>query len=128
MPQSVRDEGWQAWEAQRMQCEDMNALQPPVTPGCDTSDSEMSCLSAADSPRTRGLKLDSLVYGMNSNQRDHLRHIKRKAQRSVHDGHRRNNSKTSHFEDLVGDISAILSWQTHQTREADGTFGRLDVH
>ena len=68
LPQGVREEGWQAWETQLTQQENLNA---PVT-SHDTSDNEMSCLSAADSSTTRRLKLDRLVYGMNLNQMVHL--------------------------------------------------------
>ena len=56
LPQSVRDEGWQAWEAQRMQREDFDA---PNT-SHDASDSEMSCISDADSCTTKRRKLDSI--------------------------------------------------------------------
>ena len=126
LPQNMRDEGWQAWENQRMQQEDLNA--PSTVTSHDASDSEMSCLSAADSSTTRRHKLDGMVYGMTSSQADHLRGIKRKAQRTVHDQRRRRKSKTAHLDNLLNDISAVLSWQTHQTREADGKFGQLDIH
>ena len=126
LPQSVRDEGWQAWEAQRMQHEDLNA--PPTATSQYASDSEMSCLSVADSSTTRRRKLDSMVYGMTLSQVQHLRGIKRKTQRTLHDQRRRSKSKTTPLDNMLGDISAVLSWQTHQTREADGKFGRLDIH
>ena len=126
LPQSVRDEGWQAWETQRMQREDLDAP-PPVT-SHDASDSEMSCLSVADSSTTRRYKLDGMVYGMTSSQANHLRGIKRKAQKAAHNARCRNKSKTAHLDNLLNDTSAVLSWQTRQTREADGKFGRLDIH
>ena len=59
LPQRVRDEGWQAWEAELMQREDTNA--PPPATRHEASDSEMSCLSVADSSITRRRKLDSMV-------------------------------------------------------------------
>jgi len=127
LPQSVRDEGWQAWENQRMQQEDLNA--PPTVTSHDASDDEMSCLSAADSSTTRRLKLDRLVYGMNLNQMVHLRRIKQKAQRSAHDVRRRKEgANNSHLDDLQNDVSAVISWQTHQTREANGKFGQTVIH
>ena len=127
LPQSVRDEGWQAWETQRMQQEDINA--PPTVTSHDASDSEMSCLSAADSSTTRRRKLDRLVYGMNLNQMVHLRRIKQKAQRSAHDVRRRQGgANKSHLDDLQNDVSAVISWQTHQTREANGKFGQTVIH
>ena len=126
LPQSVRDEGWQAWENQRMQQEDLNA--PPTVTSHDASDNEMSCLSAADSSTTRRHKLDGMVYGMTLSQVDHLRGINRKAQKAAHNARCRRKSKSAHLDNLLGDISAVLSWQTHQTREADGRFGQLDIH
>ena len=126
LPQSVRDEGWQAWESQRMQQEDLNAPPPPTTH--EASDSEMSCLSAADSSTARRRKLDGMVYGMTLSQVDHLRGIKRKAQKAAHNAPCRGKSRTMHLENVLGDISAVLSWQTHQTRETNGKFGRLDIH
>ena len=126
LPQSVRDEGWQAWETQRMQQEDINA--PPTVTSHDTSDSEMSCLSAADSSTTRRRKLDGMVYGMTLSQANHLRGIKRKAQKAAHNAHCRSKSQTAHLENLLGDISAVLSWQTNQTRESNGRFGQLNIH
>ena len=127
LPQSVRDEGWQAWESQRMQQEDLNAQPPPTAH--EASDSEMSCLSAADSSTTRRRKLDGMVYGMDLNQMVRLRCIKKKAQRAAHDIRRRKGGATnSHLDNLQNDISAVLSWQTHQTREADGKFGQSVIH
>ena len=93
------------------------------------SDSEVSCLSVADSSTSRRLKLDRIVYGMTSNEMVHLRGIKRKAQKGLHDVRRRKGGeKTTHLKDLVDDVSSVLSWQTHQTRETDGKFGRSDIH
>ena len=118
LPQSAREEGWQAWEAQRMQRENFDA---PVTKH-EASDSEMSCLSAADSPITRRRKLDT--NDLTQDQLDHIRSIKRKAQRTLHDQQRRNKLENIHLDNLLTDISAVLS--RHQTREPNGRFGQLD--
>ena len=129
LPLSVRAEGWESWEKKQMEHEDQDAREPPQETICDPSDSENSCLSVNDSPPSRRLKLDTLVYDMNYNQMVHLRGIKRKAQKGFHDVRRRKaGAKTSHLKDLVDDVSSVLSWQTHQTRETDGKFGRSDIH
>ena len=52
LPQGVREEGWQAWESLRMQRKDFDA---PTT-SHDASDSEMSCISDADSCTTKKRK------------------------------------------------------------------------
>ena len=88
----------------------------------ETSDSEMSSLSMADSPITRRRKLDT--NELTQDQLNHLRSVKRKAQRTLHDQQRRNKSKNKHLDNLLDDISAAL--QTHQTREPSGRFGQLD--
>ena len=126
LPQSVRDEGWQAWEAELMQREDANAPRPATRH--EDSDSEMSCLSVADSSTTRRRKLDSMVYSMTLSQVTHLRDIKRRAQKAAHNMHCRRKSEPTHLDSVLNDVSALLSWQTHQTRETDGKFGRLDLH
>ena len=93
------------------------------------SDSEMSCLSVAGSPRARRLKLDKLVYGMTSNEMVHLRGVKLKAQKRLHNvRQRKGGEKNRHLPDLIDDISSVLSWQTHQTRDTDGKFGQSDTH
>ena len=115
LPQSVRDEGWQVWETQRMQREDVDAsLPPPVRIGDDSSDSELSCLALEDSPITRRRKLDGLVYGMNLEQISNMNDIKRKAQRAAYNQRRQGKAATSHLDDLMGDISASVSY-THLT-------------
>ena len=126
LPRSVRDEGWQAWEAQRMQREDVTA--PPPAISHRASDSEMSCLSVADSPTTRRRKLDSMVYSVTLSQVTHLRGIKRRAQKAAHNARCRRKSEPMHLDGVLNDVAALLTWQTHQTREADGRFGRLDLH
>ncbi len=112
-----------------MEREDYNAREPPQETIYDISDSETSCLSGADSPTSRRLKLDKFVGGMTSDQMVHLRGVKRKAQKGLHDvRRRRGGEKTTHLRNLVDDVSSVLSWQTHQTREVDGKFGRSDIH
>ena len=123
LPQSVCDEGWQAWEAQRMQREDIDA--PPPGISHEASDSEMSCLSIADSSTTRRRKLGSVVYSMTLSQVTHLRDVKRRAQRAAHNARCRRKSEPRHLDGVLNDVAALLSWQTHQTREADGRFGTL---
>ena len=109
-----------------MQREDVNA--PPPAISHEASDSEMSCLSVADSSTTRRRKLDSMVYSMASSQVTHLRGIKRRAQKAAHNARGRRKSEPMHLDGVLNDVAALLSWQTHQTREADGKFGRLDLH
>ena len=133
LPQSVCRESWEAWESKRMEREDHDARELPQKPITttedDTSDSEMSCLAVDDSPRARRLKLDKLVYGMTSDQMVHLRSVKRKAEKKLHNiRQRKGGEKNRHLPDLIDDVSAVLTWQTHQTREADGKFGRSDIH
>ena len=114
LPQSVREEGWEGWEAQRMQREDFDVTKH------ETSDSDMSCLSVADSPITRRRKLDN----NDLTQSDHLRSIKRKAQKAAHNAHSRGKSKNKHLDNLLDDISAVLSRQ--QARGSNGRFASLD--
>ena len=116
LPQSAREEGWEGWEAQRMQREDFDAIKH------ETSDSEMNCLSVADSPITRRRKLDT--NELTQDQLNHLRSIKRKAQKAAHNAHSRGKSKNKHLDNLLDDISAALSRQ--QTRGPNGRFGQLD--
>ncbi len=133
LPQSVCRESWEAWESKRMEREDRDARELPqeaiTTTDNDTSDSEMSCLAVDDSTRARRRKLDKLVYGMTSDQMVHLRGVKRKAEKKLHNiRQRKGGEKNRHLPDLIDDVSAVLTWQTHQTREADGKFGRSDIH
>ena len=116
-----------------MEREDHDARELPqeaiISTDDGTSDSEMSCLAIDDSPRARRLKLDKLVYGMTSDQMVHLRSVKRKAEKKLHNiRQRKGGEKNRHLPDLIDDVSAVLTWQTHQTREADGKFGRSDIH
>ena len=126
LPQSVCDEGWQTWETERMQREDRDA--PPVmavTFDAETSDTEMSCLSAADSAPMMRKKLNKLVYYINHMQ---VKHFKRKVQKAAHNARCRNKQNGSHLHNVVDDITSVLSWQTQQTRELDGKFGPLEIH
>jgi len=140
LPQSVCWESWEAWESKRVEREDHDARELPQeaitttdTREEDTSDSEMSWLAVDDSPRARRLKLDTAQHGMTSpsgaatDQMVHLRGVKLKAQKTLHDMRRRKGGeKNRHLPDLLDDISSVL--QTHQTRETDGKFGRSDLH
>ncbi len=130
LPQCVADQGRREWETRCMQREDVDAPPPQSFPAgtCDTSESEASCLDVADSPPARRRKLDKLVCGMGTDHMNHLRSIKRKVQRAAHNLHRRKKWTNSHFDDLIDDISAVLSWQTHQTRNSEGKFSKLDIH
>ena len=135
LPQIVCDEGWRAWEAERMQCEDLDAplvlAAPRESETTHDADSEMSCLSAADSPSSRRQKLDGLAKApgsVNPKQVKHLQAIKRKAQKAAHDQKRRNKPKGAHLDDLLDDITSALSCLTLQTRESDGKFGQLKLH
>ena len=133
LPQSVCRESWEACESKRMEREDHDARELPQKPITttedDTSDSEMSCLAVDDSPRARRLKLDTAQRGMTLHQMDHLRGVKRNAEKKLHNiRQRKGGEKNRHLPDLIDDVSAVLTWQTHQTREADGKFGRSDIH
>ena len=124
------------WESKCMEREDQDAREPPQETLCDTPDSAMSCLSAADSTTSRRPKLDTLVCstvqrGMNSNQVAHLRGVKRTAQKRKHNVRSRKQATSGELHYLTGlidDISSALSWQTQQVRESDGKFGRMDIH
>ena len=93
LPQSVCDEGWESWESQRMKCEDIDVSDLPIPAeggSSENSDSEMSCLSDADSPTTKERKLAGQVYGTDSNKMAHLHAIKQTPQRYVDPCHSRN--------------------------------------
>ena len=112
LPQSVRDEGWQAWEIDRMQREDFNAPPPPAV----RSDSETSYVSIADSIPTRKRKLNGPICPGHS---AHLRAMRRKAQRTAYNA-RRSKGGSAHLDELVRDISIALD--TDQARDATGRF------
>lgn len=112
LPQSVRDEGWQAWEIDRMQRQDFNAPQPPAV----TSDSETSYVSIADSIPTRRRKLNGPIC---PGQLAHLHGMRRKAQRTAYNA-RRSKEGSAHLDGLVRDISIALD--TYQARDATGRF------
>ena len=132
LSQSVCDEGWQAWKAERMQREDIDA--PPIVEAPRRSEtthnsvSEMSCLSAADSQPSRRRKLDGLVYCANPKQVKHLQGTTRETQKAAHNARCRNESKGSHLDNLANDIPSLLSWQAQQIWESDGKFGQLEIH
>ncbi len=102
LPQSVCRESWEAWESKRMEREDHDARDLPHRP--------ISCLAVDDSPRARRLKLDTAQRGMTLDQMDHLRGVKRKAEKTLHDMRRRKGGeKNRHLPDLIDDVSAVLT-------------------
>ncbi len=116
-----------------MEREDHDARELPqntiTTTEDDASDGEMSCLAVDDSPRARRLKLDTAQRGMTLDQMDHLRGVKRKAEKTLHIMRRRKGGETNrHLTDLIDDVSSVLSWQIPRTRETDGKFRRSNVH
>ena len=128
LPQSVVDKSREAWEAKRMQEEDVDAaLAVSVEAGKDESDSETSCLSEADSVTSRRHKLSKLAC--NTKQIEHLRTVKRVAQKRLHNMHCRGQvGNAKHLQGLVDDISATLIQCTKQTRSCNGKFGTASTH
>jgi hypothetical protein len=128
LPQSVVDESREAWEAKRMQEEDADAtFAVTLEAGKDNSDSEASCLSEADSITSRRHKLSKLAC--NTKQVEHLRTVKRQAQKRLHNVHCRGQvGNAKHLQGLVGDISATLIQCTKQTRSCNGKFGTASTH
>jgi hypothetical protein len=127
LPQSVVDESREAWEAKRMQEEDVDAaFAVTVEAGKDDSDSETSCLSEADSITSRRRKLTKLAC--NTEQMEHLRAIKRQAQKRLYNVQRNGRGDAKHLQGLVDDISATLIQCTKQTRSCNGKFGTASTH
>ena len=127
LPQSVVDESREAWEAKRMQEEDVDAaFAVTVEAGKDDSDSETSCLSEADSITSRRRKLTKLAC--NAEQMEHLRAIKRQAQKRLYNVQRNGRGDAAHLQGLVDDISATLNQCTKQTRSCNGKFGTASTH
>ena len=94
-----------------------------------SSDSEMDCISEADSTTSRRIKLNKLVCNMNSNQREHLCAIKRKAQKRLHNVQCRNKGGNElHLQGLVNDIAGVLNLHAGQTRGSDGKYGSTTTH
>jgi len=119
LPQSVVDESREAWEAKRMQ--------DAVEAGKDESDSETSFLSEADSVTSRRRKLSKLAC--NTKQIEHLRTVKRQAQKRLHNVNCRGQvGNAIHLQGLVDDISATLIQCTKQTRSCNGKFGIASTH
>ena len=123
LPQSVRDQSQRVWEVKRMQNQDVDV-------SCAlSSDSEMDCISEADSTTSRKIKLNKLVCNMNSNQREHLCAIKRKAQKRLHNVQCRNKGGNElHLQGLVNDIAGVLNLHAGQTRGSDGKYGSTTKH
>ena len=127
LPQSVVDESREAWEAKRMPEEDADAAVATVEAGKDESDSETSFLSEADSVTSRRRKLSKLAC--NTKQIEHLRTVKRQAQKRLHNVHCRGQvGNAKHLQGLVDDISATLIQCTKQTRSCNGKFGTASTH
>ncbi len=127
LPQSVVDESREAWEAKRMQEEDVDAaFAVAVEAGKDDSESETSCLSGADSITSRRRKLTKLAC--NTEQMEHLRAIKRQAQKRLYNVQRNGRGDAKHLQGLVDDISATLIQCTKQTRSCNGKFGTASTH
>ena len=126
LPQSVVDESREAWEAKRMQEDADAAFAVTVEAGKDDSDSETSCLSEADSITSRRRKLTKLAC--NTEQMEHLRAIKRQAQKRLYNVQRNGRGDAKHLQGLVDDISATLIQCTKQTRSCNGKFGTASTH
>ena len=127
LPQSVVDESREAWEAKRMQEEDVDAaFAVTVEAGKDDSDSETSCLSEADSITSRRRKLTKLAC--NTEQMEHLRAIKRQAQKRLYNVQRNGRGDAKHLQGLVDDISATLIQCTTQSRGCGGKFESASTH
>ena len=131
LPQSVRDQSQREWEVKSMQNEDIDAplilahtVDNTVGTSCViSSDSEMSCISEADSTASRRLKLIKLVRNMNSNQKMHLCAIRRKAQKRLYNIQCRNKGGNKmHLQGLVNDIAGVLNLHADRVRCSDGKF------
>jgi hypothetical protein len=126
LPQSVVDESREAWGAKRMQEDADAAFAVTLEAGKDDSDSETSCLSEADSITSRRRKLTKLAC--NTEQMEHLRAIKRQAQKRLCNVQRNGRGDATHLQGLVDDISATLIQCTKQTRSCNGKFGTASTH
>ena len=134
LPLSVRREGWENWENTCMGREDKDAGTPikySTAAELNASDSEMSCLSAADSTTSRRRKLGRLVSHMNLADLAHLRTIKRTAQKSLHNARSRKSkgqqANQKYLDSLLGDVVGVMSWHTEQPRDSDGKFRQMDL-
>jgi len=113
-----------------MQKEDVDAalaLTHTVEAGNGASDSELSCVSEADSSTSRRHKLSKLTCSTTFDQMEHLRAIKRQAQKRLYNVQRKGGN-AKHLQGLVDDISAALSQRTMQTRGPGGKFGSATTH
>ena len=111
-----------------MQKEDVDAPQPLNTDSsiteADSPDSPDSSISEADSIPSRRLKLEKLVRKMTPDQSMHLRELKRRAGRKLHNMRvRQKGSNGLHLELLVQDTDGVLSLEPRQTRSSVGRFG-----
>ena len=102
LPRSVSEQSRQAWEANHLQKEDLDASSTQ-----DASESDLSYISEADSSTSRKHKLKKLTC--NKDQMEHLRAIKRQAQRRLYNiQYKGSGGNAKHLQGLVGDISATL--------------------
>ena len=115
-----------------MQQEDVDAVSAPtptVEAGSCATDSELSCVSEADSSTSRRHKLSKLTCSTTLDQMEHLRAIKRQAQKRLYNVQRKGKGgNAKHLQGLVDDISAALSQRTMQTRGPSGKFGSATTH
>ena len=126
LPESVVDQSWEAWEGTLMQKDDVDAALTHEVEA-DAYDSELSCVSEADSSTSRRRKLSKLTCSTTLDQTDHLRAIRRQAQKRQYNVQRKG-GHTQHLQGLVDDISAALSQHTMQTRGTGGKFGSATTH
>ena len=105
-----------------MQKHDVDAPQPP------SDDSISSSISEADSIPSRRRKLKKLARNMSADQGMHLRELKRRAGKKLHNLRiRKPGSNELHFELLVQDLAGVLSLEPPQTRRQDCKF-RIHQH
>jgi hypothetical protein len=122
LPRSVSEQSRQAWEANHLAKEDLDAASTQ-----DASDSELSYVSEADSSTSRKHKLKKLTC--NKDQMEHLRAIKRQAQRRLYNiQYKGSGGNAKHLQGLVDDISATLGQWPSQSRKHDGKFGSAISH
>ena len=123
-PDSVRAASWKAWEAEPVCTGDRPAPELLI-------DEEVSDLSGADSPHQRRQKLRNMARaGPTHAQVARLRSVRRRARRSLGNMTSGKHSRPGirrHIEDVTVEVDAVLSWNTYQTRNADGAFGRTAI-
>ena len=119
---SVSELSRQTWESKHLQKEDLDASSTQ-----DASESDLSYISEADSSTSRKHKLKTLIC--NKDQMEHLRAVKRQAQRRLYNiQHKGRGGNATNLQGLVDDISATLGQWSSQSREHDGKFGSAISH